>query len=131
MEINLSGHRRVPLAMLAAFAAMPLFAESALIEQGRAAINRGDSDAAIEILEKAVAQVPKSAEAYYVLGSAASRCRRAECWPPPNTGQSSKTSSWRHLDYRDTISAKTIYGAVLGGGVTDLGGFWAFVRSRT
>jgi hypothetical protein len=32
MEINLVGHRRVPLAMLAAFAAMPLFAQPALIE---------------------------------------------------------------------------------------------------
>ena len=70
MEINLAGHQRVPLAMVAAFVAMPLFAQSALIEQGRAAINRGDSDAAIEILEKAVVQAPKSAEAHYVLGSA-------------------------------------------------------------
>ena len=70
MKINLVGHQRVQLAMLAAFAAMPLFSQPALIEQGRAAINRGDSDAAIEILEKAVAQAPKSAEAHYVLGSA-------------------------------------------------------------
>jgi Flp pilus assembly protein TadD len=70
MEINLAGHRRVPLAILAAFAAVPLFAQPALIEQRRAAIGRGDSDAAIEILEKAVAQAPKSAEAHYALGSA-------------------------------------------------------------
>jgi len=70
MEVDLVGHKRVPLAMLAAFVAVPLFAQSTLIEQGRAAINRGDSDAAIEILEKAVAQAPKSAEAHYVLGSA-------------------------------------------------------------
>ena len=36
----------------------------------RAAIGRGDSDGAIEILEKAVAQLPKSAEAHYWLGCA-------------------------------------------------------------
>jgi hypothetical protein len=42
-----------------------------------------------------------------------------------------KSQLWRHPDYRDTITAKTIYDAVLGGGVTDLDGFWAFVRSRT
>jgi Tfp pilus assembly protein PilF len=70
MEINLAGHRRVPLAMLAAFAAVPLFAQPTPIEQGRAAMGRGDSDAAIEILEKAVAQSPKSAEAHYWLASA-------------------------------------------------------------
>ena len=42
-----------------------------------------------------------------------------------------KSQLWRHPDYRDTITAKTIYDAVLGGGVTDLDGFWVFVRSRT
>jgi hypothetical protein len=42
-----------------------------------------------------------------------------------------KSQLWRHPDYRDTITAKTIYDAVLGGGVTDLDGFWAFVKSRT
>lgn len=61
---------RIPLAILAAFAAAPLFAQPTPIEQGRAAMSRGDSDAAIEILEKAVAQAPKSAETHYVLGSA-------------------------------------------------------------
>jgi len=60
----------LPLALPAAFAAVFLFAEITLIEQGRAAISRGDSDAAIEILEKAVAQSPKSAEAHFTLGSA-------------------------------------------------------------
>src|SRR5262245_12099074 len=61
---------RFPLAILTAFAAAPLFAQPTPIEQARAAINRGHRDAAIEILEKAVAQAPKSAEAHYVLGSA-------------------------------------------------------------
>ena len=70
MDTNSAGHHRLPLAMLAAFAALPLVVQPTPIEQGRAAINHGDSDAAIEILEKAVAQAPKSAEAHYVLGSA-------------------------------------------------------------
>jgi tetratricopeptide (TPR) repeat protein len=61
---------RLALTILAALAAVPLFAQTTLIEQGRAAISRGDSDAAIEILEKAVAQSPKSAEAHFTLGSA-------------------------------------------------------------
>jgi len=60
----------LPLALPAAFAAVFLFAEITLIEQGRAAISRGDSDAAIEILEKAVAQSPKSAEAHFYLSNA-------------------------------------------------------------
>ena len=70
MEINLVGHRRVPLAMLAVFAAAPLFAQPTLIEQGRAAISRGDSDAAIEILRRPSPRRRRSAEAHYVLGSA-------------------------------------------------------------
>ena len=75
---NMANHRarriwiRIALAVLvgAAVAAGSLFAEGNLIEQGRAAMGRGDYDAAIENLEKAVAQSPKSAEAHYHLGSA-------------------------------------------------------------
>ncbi len=70
MQLNLGRQMSLPLAIPAAFAAVFLFAEITLIEQGRAAISRGDSDAAIEILEKAVAQSPKSAEAHFTLGSA-------------------------------------------------------------
>jgi len=70
MQITLVSHRRLPLAILAALAAVSLFAQTTLIEQGRAAISRGDSDAAIDILEKAVAQSPKSAEAHFTLGNA-------------------------------------------------------------
>jgi tetratricopeptide (TPR) repeat protein len=58
------------VAILAALASVSLAAETPLIEQGRAAISRGDDDAAIAILEKAVAQSPKSAEAHFYLASA-------------------------------------------------------------
>ena len=70
MQVNLGRQMGLPVAIPAVFAAVFLFAEITLIEQGRAAIGRGDSDAAIEILEKAVAQSPKSAEAHFTLGSA-------------------------------------------------------------
>ena len=61
---------RLPLGLLALLAAAALSAQTALIEQGRAAIGRGDSDAAIDLLEKAVAQQPQSAEAHFYLASA-------------------------------------------------------------
>ncbi len=69
---------RLRLTFLAAFAATSLFAqtpalsaaEGSLVEQGRAAIQRGDTDTAADVLEKAVAQTPNSAEAHYYLGSA-------------------------------------------------------------
>ncbi|MBV8545663.1 MAG: tetratricopeptide repeat protein [Acidobacteria bacterium] len=58
------------LAVLAVFIALPLLAQTSLIEQGRAAMNRNDPDAAAALLEKAVAQNPKSSEAHYLLGTA-------------------------------------------------------------
>jgi Flp pilus assembly protein TadD len=56
-------------AILVALGAGQFLAQATLIEQARAALGRGDSDAAIEILGKAVAQSPKSAEVHYSLGS--------------------------------------------------------------
>ena len=61
---------RLPLVILASLAAVSLAAQTPLIEQGRAAIGRGDTDAAVDILEKAVAQSPKSAEAHFYLANA-------------------------------------------------------------
>jgi Tfp pilus assembly protein PilF len=58
------------LVVVAALVALPLLAQTSLIEQGRAAMNRNDADAAATLLEKAVAQNPKSAEAHYLLGTA-------------------------------------------------------------
>jgi tetratricopeptide (TPR) repeat protein len=57
-------------AVLAVLIALPLLAQTSLIDQGRAAIARNDADAAAALLEKAVAQNPKNAEAHYLLGSA-------------------------------------------------------------
>lgn len=54
---------RCSLAILAAFGAVSISAQTQVVEQGRAAINRGESDAAIGMMEKAVAQYPNSAEA--------------------------------------------------------------------
>ena len=51
---------RLPLAIIAALAAASLFAQAPLIDEGRGALSRGDSDAAIGLLEKAVAQSPRA-----------------------------------------------------------------------
>ena len=56
--------------VLAAFAAASLSAQTPLIDKGRAALMGNDVDGAVDLLEKAVAQSPNSAEAHYYLGSA-------------------------------------------------------------
>ncbi|MDQ2871318.1 MAG: tetratricopeptide repeat protein [Acidobacteriota bacterium] len=61
---------RIPLTVFAALAAVFLYAQTTLIEQGHAAMGRGETDAAIEVLERAVAQSPQSAEAHFALGCA-------------------------------------------------------------
>ncbi len=58
------------LAVLVALIVLPLLAQNTLIDQGRAAMTRGDAETASGLFEKAVAQNPKSAEAHYWLGSA-------------------------------------------------------------
>jgi tetratricopeptide (TPR) repeat protein len=62
--------KRLPLALIAAFAAGPASSQTPLIEQGKSAISRGDSEVAVDILEKAVAQSPESAEAHFYLARA-------------------------------------------------------------
>ena len=62
--------RRIPLAILGALLSVSASAQVSLVEQGRAAIRRGDSDAAIDYLERAVAQSPNSAEAHFSLSNA-------------------------------------------------------------
>jgi tetratricopeptide (TPR) repeat protein len=68
MRTNIVRHPRFPIAILVGLVAVSLFAQITLIEQGR--VSRGDNDDAIDVLEKAVAQSPRSAEAHYYLGSA-------------------------------------------------------------
>jgi len=70
MQIAMVRHMRLPLVILAAIAAVALLAQTPLIDQGRAAISRGDSAAAVGVLEKAVAQSPNSPEAHFYLANA-------------------------------------------------------------
>jgi Tfp pilus assembly protein PilF len=58
------------LAVLTAFIALPLLAQTSLIDQGNAALARNDADAAATLFEKAVAQNPKSGQAHFLLGTA-------------------------------------------------------------
>ena len=57
-------------AVLVGLMALPLLAQTSLMDQGRAAMTRNDAETASGLFEKAVAQNPKSAEAHYWLGSA-------------------------------------------------------------
>jgi len=71
--------------------ALPLFAQTSLMDQGRAAMTRNDDDAAAALFEKAVAQNPKSAEAHYWLGTAyGSQAQKASIF-----GQASLASKLR------------------------------------
>lgn len=57
-------------AVLALSLALSAAAAETLIDQGKAALNRGDNEAAADIFERAVAQNPKSSEAHLLLGQA-------------------------------------------------------------
>jgi Tfp pilus assembly protein PilF len=70
MHSTLMRHLILPLALVTALAVAPASAAPSPIEQARAALNHGDTDAAIALLEKAVAQTPNNAEAHYVLANA-------------------------------------------------------------
>ncbi len=70
MQTLLAKFIHLPPIILAALVSASVSAQTPLIQQGRAAVNRGESTAAIEILEKAVAQDPQSAEAHFALGLA-------------------------------------------------------------
>ena len=50
--------------------AASLAAQTSLLEQARAAMQRNDPETAANLLEKAVAQTPNNAEAHYLLGDA-------------------------------------------------------------
>jgi len=53
--------------------ASPLIAQADQIGDGRASLDRKDPQAALTLLEKAVAESPRSAEAHYLLGVAYGR----------------------------------------------------------
>jgi tetratricopeptide (TPR) repeat protein len=63
--------RRIALAVF--LIASPLIAQTDLIGEGRAALNRKDPQAAVTLLDKAVAENPHSANAHYFLGVAYGR----------------------------------------------------------
>ena len=58
------------LCVLSVCVAAAAFGQTALIDQGRVAMQRSDYEAAVEHLERAVAQTPNNAEAHYLLGEA-------------------------------------------------------------
>jgi len=70
MPTPFARHFRLPLAAIAMLVAVTASAQAPQIEQGRAALGRGDNDGAITVLEKTVAQYPKSAEAHFALAGA-------------------------------------------------------------
>lgn len=59
---------RSAIAPLILAIALPIAAQTPLIDQGRALIEKRDYDKAAEVLEKAVAATPKNAEAHFLLG---------------------------------------------------------------
>jgi Tfp pilus assembly protein PilF len=64
---------RMRAAVLLLAAALPLTAQTPLIDRGRALLDKGDSQGAADVLEKAVAATPNLAEAHYLLGAAYGR----------------------------------------------------------
>lgn len=69
MQTTAVRHMRRAVAILVAFAAVSVSAQTPLIEQAKE-ISRGDTAAAIDILEKAASYSPKSAEAHFYLANA-------------------------------------------------------------
>src|SRR6266513_2504190 len=67
---HVQGRMRLAIVTLLVAIALPLAAQTPLIDQGRALMEKNDYGHAAEVLEKAVAATPKSAEAHYLLGSA-------------------------------------------------------------
>jgi len=59
-----------PIALLILCLSTPLLAQGTLVDQGRAALIRREPERAVDLLQRAVAQDPNSAEAHYLLGDA-------------------------------------------------------------
>jgi len=70
MHLTQFRRRRFLSALLPVLTAASLVAQTPQIDQARAALDRGDSDAAVALLEMATVQSPQSAQAFYYLGKA-------------------------------------------------------------
>lgn len=82
---------KLATALFVAALALPALAGQSLIEQGRSALNRGDSQAAAGILEKAVAQNPNNSEAHLLLGQAyGNLAQRASIFSQPGLAKKTK-----------------------------------------
>jgi Tfp pilus assembly protein PilF len=113
------------VAVLAALIALPLLAQNSLIDQGRAAMTRGDAEMASGLFEKAIAQNPKSADAHYWLGSAyGMMARNASFFSQASLGSKTREEFEKaveldpnHLDAREgLVQFYTMAPALMGGG---------------
>lgn len=70
MPSNFAPHFRTGLLTLALLSPLGLAAQSPAVQQGNAALAKGDLDLAVSLLEQAVAQFPGDAEAHHHLANA-------------------------------------------------------------
>jgi len=90
---------RTTILTLAAALALPAFAQNPLLDQGRTALERHDYRQAAIVLERAVAEQPKSAEAHYLLGTAYGRiAEHAAVLRQPDLAWKTKTEFERAVE---------------------------------
>lgn len=70
MHAAIARHLGLSFTIMAVLAAASAHAQGPQVEQARAALGRGDSDAAIAVLDSVVAQYPKNADAHFYLANA-------------------------------------------------------------
>jgi tetratricopeptide (TPR) repeat protein len=88
--------------------AASLVAQTALVKEGRAAIDRNDPQAALSVLQRAVAQTPDNADAHYLLGVAYGKlAQKANAFRRPSLARHTRDEFERavqldpnHLDAR-------------------------------
>ncbi len=61
---------RLSVSLTALLLAAPLGAQTKLVDEGRSALDRGDPQTAVNLLQKVVAQNPRDAGTHYLLGVA-------------------------------------------------------------
>ena len=113
------------LALVLFLFALPLTAETALMERGRAALDRQDPQSALDVLQHAVAENPTSADAHYLLGIAyGNLAERASVFRQPVLARHARDEFERavkldpnHLDARwSLVQYYTLAPRYLGGG---------------